>query len=88
MEVHFNAWGLDKSYQALGPLEVQMDFIRNDMIFETNQTDTSNGDQPIELCTPYNGQYDNLFFFFTHMYQLIHYYYDHNKLLSYKRPIS
>lgn len=88
LEVHINAWGLDKSYMALGPLEVQTDFIRNELIVETPQPDHSeNGITSSTICTPYNGQYDNLFFFFSHMYQLIHTYYDHNTLKAYRRPI-
>lgn len=86
--MHINAWGLDRSYQALSPLEIQTDFIRNELIFDTNQPENSEYEEKTELCVPYNGQYDNLFFFFTHMYQLIHFHYDHNHLLSYKRPIK
>ncbi|XP_055315584.1 tRNA-uridine aminocarboxypropyltransferase 1 [Sitodiplosis mosellana] len=87
LEVHINAWGLDRSYQALGPLEVQTDFIRNEMIFETNQQIDSEMDDKSSILCPYNGQYDNLFFFFTHMYHLIHSFYDHNALMAYRRPV-
>lgn len=90
MEVHINAWGLSQSYRALESLEVQTDFIRDEMFIATKQEkDVESGyfgSQP--HCTPYNGQYDNLFFFFTHMYHLIHNYYDHNELKAYRRPIS
>lgn len=86
--MHINAWGISRSYQALEALEVQTDFIRNEMIIDTNQQNhCETNDNSLTLCTPYNGQYDNLFFFFTHMYHLIHSYYDHNKLQAYRRPI-
>lgn len=88
LEVHINAFGLDRSYEALNPLEVQTDFIRIGKIFDANQLNHST-ESSIEMRTrPYNGQYDNLFFFFVHMYRLIHKYYDHNLLQAYKRPIK
>lgn len=97
LEVHINAWGLDRSYRmALESLEIKTDFIRDELFIDINQQngikhDDGDGDDDggtSKMYTPYNGQYDNLFFFFTHMYQLIHYQYDRNKLLAYKRPIS
>uniref|UniRef100_A0A1B6HMC5 tRNA-uridine aminocarboxypropyltransferase 1 n=1 Tax=Homalodisca liturata TaxID=320908 RepID=A0A1B6HMC5_9HEMI len=36
----------------------------------------------------YNGQYDNLLFFFRFMYSKIHTLYDHEQLRSYKRPLQ
>lgn len=33
-------------------------------------------------------EYDNLLFFFRYMYDLIHRYYDHDELLSYRRPMN
>lgn len=98
LEVHINAWGLDRAYRAaLQSLEIQTDFIRDDLFIDSNQQNgfkhNGGGDENDEhdvttkLYAPYNGQYDNLFFFFTMFYQLIHYHYDHNKLLAYKRPI-
>lgn len=37
---------------------------------------------------PSNRDFDNLLFFFRYMYHIIHYYYDHNLLLSYRRPLN
>lgn len=37
---------------------------------------------------PYNGQYDNMLFFFTHMYKKIHSIYNHDQLLAYKRRLT
>lgn len=82
IEIHINAYGLNKSYRAFDILEVQTDFILPERIFET---EPNSGDERI---APYNGQYDNLFFFFSHMFQLIHTYYDHNLLQAYKRPAN
>lgn len=90
LEVHINAWGLDRSYRGLEPLEIEMNFIREDMIVDgmaNDQNNTEHSNETSNLLAPYNGQYDNLFFFFSHMYHLIHSYYDHNVLLAYRRPI-
>ena len=40
-----------------------------------------------DLFQPYNGQYDNLLYFFKYMYEKIHLIYDHDKLWAYKRPL-
>lgn len=88
LEVHINAFGLDQSYAALNPLEVQTDFIRIEKVFDTNQLNHSTECDIGMRTLPYNGQYDNLFFFFVHMYNLIHKYYDHKLLQAYKRPIK
>lgn len=82
--MHINAWGLDGSYRAFGPLEMKTDFIRDDMIIKTEKP---NDLESNSICTPYCGQYDNLFFFFTYMYHLIHTFYDHNELKAYRRPV-
>ncbi|KAJ6637705.1 tRNA-uridine aminocarboxypropyltransferase 1 [Pseudolycoriella hygida] len=79
IELHINAWGMYETYEGFDNLGLNMNAI----------CDKYKG-----LCrnnlgaAPYNGQYDNLLFFFTHMYKLIHTYYDHNKLKAYKRPIN
>lgn len=41
-----------------------------------------------DLMQKYNGQYDNLLYFFKYMYEKIHSVYDHNKLQAYKRPLA
>lgn len=40
-----------------------------------------------DLLQPYNGQYDNLLYFFKYMYDKIHLIYDHEKLWAYRRPL-
>ncbi|XP_050349915.1 tRNA-uridine aminocarboxypropyltransferase 1 [Nymphalis io] len=40
------------------------------------------------LCKPYDGQYDNLLYFFKYMYEKLHTLYKHDELLAYKRPME
>lgn len=81
LEIHVNAWGLGRSYKGLINLDVCPEFYK----YVEEKDDTY--DQ-MSKTGPYNGQYDNLLFFFTNMYELIHKHYDHNELKSYKRPIN
>nr|XP_016931149.2 tRNA-uridine aminocarboxypropyltransferase 1 [Drosophila suzukii] len=82
LEVHINAWGLNCGYRGLDNLEITEGFhqlaapLKIDSFIED-----------VGRMSPYNGQYDNLLFFFANMYDLIHKYYDHNDLISYRRPI-
>lgn len=55
---------------------------------------TKNSDNASPTCknidktwSPYNGEYDNLLFFFCYMYSKIHTLYDHEDLKAYKRPL-
>ncbi|KAJ4427653.1 hypothetical protein ANN_25301 [Periplaneta americana] len=41
-----------------------------------------------ECFGPYDGEYDNLLFFFRYMYSKIHKLYDHEDLRAYKRPLK
>lgn len=43
------------------------------------------GTSPMENRTT---KYDDLLFFFRHMYHFIHQLYEHNDLLSYRRPVN
>lgn len=61
-----------------------MDFLKHNVIEAVGGTDRN--DNANLATAPYDGQYDNLLFFFTHMYNLIHTYYDHNDLKAYRRP--
>lgn len=83
IELHIHAFGLNEMYLGLDRLELKEEFLSNIKCSKdrNNSCDDDN-------MKPYNGQYDNLLFFFTHMYDLIHSYYDHNKLKSYKRPMN
>uniref|UniRef100_A0A182JPD7 tRNA-uridine aminocarboxypropyltransferase 1 n=1 Tax=Anopheles christyi TaxID=43041 RepID=A0A182JPD7_9DIPT len=80
LEVHIAAWGLDSRYRGLEHIHLNMGQIPKDRIIHPSEM---NPDQ----VKPYNGQYDNVLFFFRHMYNLIHTHYDHEKLKAYKRPL-
>ncbi|CAG4923511.1 unnamed protein product [Colias eurytheme] len=45
-------------------------------------------EEPHSQCIPYNGQYDNLLFFFKFMYEKLHSIYKHEDMLAYKRPME
>lgn len=83
IELHMHAFGLNAEYLGLDQLELSKEFLSNIKISNDNHLGDGNN-----LLQPYNGQYDNLLFFFTYMYDLIHSYYDHDKLKSYKRPMN
>lgn len=83
IEVHVNAWGIDPAYRGFENLGINLSAIG-----DRHNANTIHTYALAMVNTPYNGQYDNLLFFFTHMYKLIHSYYDHNKLKAYKRPIN
>ncbi|XP_039295852.1 tRNA-uridine aminocarboxypropyltransferase 1 [Nilaparvata lugens] len=53
-------------------------------LIDENDTENEIADEIIE----YNGEYDNLLFFFRFMHHKIHTLYEHDDLLSYKRPLS
>ncbi|XP_023178022.1 DTW domain-containing protein 1 [Drosophila hydei] len=82
LEMHVNAWGLNASYRGLDNLEITEGFHQ----LSAPLTVAAPADCE-QLESPYNGQYDNLLYFFANMYDLIHKYYDHNDLISYRRPI-
>lgn len=83
LEVHINAWGLNANYRGLDNLEITESFHRlADPLKVVPAAEEKTGRE-----SPYNGQYDDLLFFFANMYDLIHKYYDHNDLIAYRRPI-
>ena len=59
---------------------------------EGNVTNSSEKDYTCDsandISCPYNGEYDNLLFFFRYMYSKIHTLYDHEDLKAYKRPLT
>lgn len=87
IELHINAWGIDETYLGFENLGLNMSAICDRTKRNPKQRDDAPGEASM-VNAPYNGQYDNLLFFFTHMYKLIHSYYDHNKLKAYKRPTN
>ncbi|XP_065072951.1 tRNA-uridine aminocarboxypropyltransferase 1 [Ochlerotatus camptorhynchus] len=78
IELHINAYGLDSRYEGLKHLGY-LNFPHDKVV----QFDHLMEGKP----APYNGQYDNLLFFFLHMYNLIHDYYEHHTLRAYRRPL-
>lgn len=72
LELHINNWGVHPTYEGLINCFNETK-IRD---FVTCESDEA-----------YNGQYDDLLFFFKHMYDLIHDYYDHDNLHAYKRRL-
>ena len=85
LEVHISAWGVEQKYLNLcliGDLKLNTAFVPRSKII----TDLSEYAETDPRCKPYNGQYDNLLYFFSFMYSLLHTEYDHENLLSYKRP--
>lgn len=74
IEIHLHCWGLNPNYTAINKCFTEK--CLND--FKTLYNCDS---------TAYNGQYDDLLFFFKHMYDLIHSYYEHQQLYAYKRRL-
>lgn len=75
LEVHLNMWGLHPDYKGLETCFTE-NFIQNFNI-PLRSDDAA-----------YNGQYDDLLYFFQHMYDLIHEYYKHEELYAYKRRLQ
>lgn len=74
IEIHISIWGINKTYTGL------KNCFSSDFVKECHQIIRADDDS-------YNGQYDNLLYFFKHMYDLIHAYYDHDQLYAYKRRL-
>lgn len=73
IELHISAWGVQKNYLGF------KNCFTNDYLHQCKYVRVNN--------LAYNGQYDNLLYFFKHMYDLIHAYYDHEQLYAYKRRL-
>ncbi|CAG9782929.1 unnamed protein product [Diatraea saccharalis] len=71
LELHLCAWGRNTNYQNSLALHYPV---------HDYNTDHSH-------CEPYEGQYDNLLYFFKYMYEKLHILYRHEDLLAYKRPM-
>lgn len=57
LEVHIAAWGLDSRYRGLEHIHLNMEQIPKERIMHT-------GEMNPDEVPPYNGQYDNVLFFF------------------------
>ncbi|XP_053693501.1 tRNA-uridine aminocarboxypropyltransferase 1 [Sabethes cyaneus] len=78
IELHITAYGLHIDYKGLTHLGY-LNIPRDKIVNCKQATD--------DEMEPYNGQYDNILFFFLHMYNLIHEYYEHHTLRAYRRPL-
>ncbi|XP_012525352.1 tRNA-uridine aminocarboxypropyltransferase 1 isoform X2 [Monomorium pharaonis] len=76
VELHTCALGVDEDYNKCDALVTS--YLDRNIINSDN----------IEIMQKYNGQYDNLLYFFKFMYDKIHSMYNHNKLQAYKRPLA
>lgn len=72
LELHLCAWGRNELYTS----------------YLTLHYPTHASDELHTQCTPYNGQYDDLLFFFKYMYEKLHSLYKHEDLLAYKRQMT
>jgi len=74
---------------ALGVAEEYADLDGSTLNGEQNSvTNSEEMEECWEVTQRYNGQYDNLLYFFKYMYDKIHSIYDHDKLWAYKRPLA
>lgn len=74
IEIHLHCWGLNPNYKGIANCFTEKTIEQFHLLY--NDSEES-----------YNGQYDNLLFFFRHMYELIHTYYQHDELYAYKRRL-
>ncbi|KAJ8944394.1 hypothetical protein NQ314_009490 [Rhamnusium bicolor] len=74
IEVHLHLWGLNPNYNGIKNCFTEKRLSQFKCLYNTD-------------VLAYNGQYDNLLYFFQHMYDLIHKYYNHEELYAYKRRL-
>lgn len=77
IEMHINAFGVHPEYSGLASC-----FVDESLQTYSGETYMSREKEA------YNGQYDNLLYFFEYMYKLIHTHYDHEQLYAYKRRMT
>jgi DTW domain len=69
-EFHISAWGISQQYydNCLEDLQLDPSFIPPNKIMKDEGIDN----EANSICKPYNGQYDNILFFFSFLFSLIH----------------
>lgn len=79
LETHVNAWGISQKYynECLDDLDMDKSFITPSKVISIKECSTSN-----EFGIPYDGQYDNLLFFFSFLHSLINSFEDVNGKVS------
>lgn len=75
LEVHLHRWGLSPHYKGYQNCFTENGIAQIEGLYSDN-------------VNAYSGQYDNLLFFFKHMYEVIHQYYQHDNLYAYKRRLT
>ncbi|ERL91500.1 tRNA-uridine aminocarboxypropyltransferase 1 [Dendroctonus ponderosae] len=75
LEIHLHSWGLNPNYKGIRNCFTEKGLEQFDGLYSENSQ-------------AYNGQYDNLLYFFKHMYEVIHTYYQHEDLYAYKRRLK
>ncbi|XP_066250947.1 tRNA-uridine aminocarboxypropyltransferase 1 [Euwallacea similis] len=75
LEVHLHCWGLNPDYRGIKNCFTERGVYKH---FENMYSNESKA---------YDGQFDNLLYFFKHMYDVIHSYYNHEDLYAYKRRL-
>lgn len=75
MELHTHAFGAVENYADLAKSKANDD------------SHVSTSDNAVANDEKYNGQYDDLLYFFKFMYNYIHCIYEHDELLAYKRRL-
>lgn len=74
IEIHLHCWGLNPNYKGINSCFTEKCLNQFECLYSADEN-------------AYNGQYDNLLYFFQHMYDLIHKYYNHEELYAYKRRL-
>lgn len=74
IEIHLHTWGLNPDYKGINNCFTEKCLNQFQCLYSTDER-------------AYNGQYDSLLYFFQHMYDLIHKYYNHEELYAYKRRL-
>lgn len=75
VEIHLHCWGLKPEYSGIYNCFNEKTIEHFKLLYSDSEE-------------AYNGQYDNLLYFFQHMYELIHRYYQHEELYAYKRRLN
>ncbi|CAG9825271.1 unnamed protein product [Phaedon cochleariae] len=75
IEVHLHRWGLNPAYKGINNCFTESCLSQFELLYSSDSD-------------AYDGQYDNLLYFFQHMYDLIHKYYEHGELYAYKRRLK
>ncbi|XP_057668385.1 tRNA-uridine aminocarboxypropyltransferase 1 [Diorhabda carinulata] len=74
IEIHLHMWGLNRNYAGIYNCFTEKCLDQFKLLYNDKEN-------------AYNGQYDNLLYFFQHMYKLIHSYYSHEELYAYQRRL-